>query len=191
VLAQERVEAMEKGVGGVFELRFSWDEPSRMLVSERRSAVLESALLESQRLPEVLALRLPLADPRGDLSAIAESRRIIETSLRQLTGVGVEVGVALYADVWGSASVEFMGVTLVAVRVAARARFALDVSYRGGGGIRVDRCFASVGFDVAVKILCVSYEAHASIDIYLKGGDGHRLPHLGPMALLPDSTASL
>jgi len=72
----------------------------------------------------------------------------------------------LFGDVWGSAWIKFMGVTLAAIELKAFARYRICGSLKHG----ITDCRASCGFSVSVTILCITYRTEARYDLILING---------------------
>jgi hypothetical protein len=90
---------------------------------------------------------------------------VIERTLFSAS-VDVIMDAEMFGDIWGDASVEFMGVTLAAIHLKAFARFVVCGSLNNG----IMEAKGTIGFEVSVTILCVTYKAHASLDITLIDG---------------------
>lgn len=73
-----------------------------------------------------------------------------------------------YGDVWGSAWLKFMGITLVAIELKAFARYRLQGTLNDG----ITDARATCGFRVSVTILCVKYTCDARYDIVPVDGGG-------------------
>jgi len=73
----------------------------------------------------------------------------------------------LFGDVWGSAWIRFMGVTLASIELKAFARYRICGSLQNGITDARARC----GFSVSVTILCVTYSTTAQYDIVIVDGD--------------------
>jgi hypothetical protein len=72
----------------------------------------------------------------------------------------------LFGDVWGSAWIKFMGVTLAAIELKAFARYRICGSLDYG----ITDARATCGFKVSVTILCVEYKTEARYDLVLING---------------------
>ena len=70
----------------------------------------------------------------------------------------------LFGDVWGSAWLNFMGVTIAAIDLTAFARFQICGSLNTG----VTMCRAVCGFSASVKILCVTYSTSARYELVVR-----------------------
>lgn len=70
----------------------------------------------------------------------------------------------LFGDVWGSAWLNFMGVTIAAIELKAFARFQICGSLDTG----MTKCRAVCGFSASVKILCVTYSTYARYEIIVR-----------------------
>jgi hypothetical protein len=87
------------------------------------------------------------------------------------------VSASIFADVWGHASVVFLGITIAGVRIDARAAFTVNGELNQG----ILYMGASFDFRVSVKIGCSSYSTscHFSIVVINRGsgpvGDCNRL----------------
>lgn len=90
-----------------------------------------------------------------------------EDSLILMAGLDLQMSAEIFGDVWGKASVEFLGVTLVAISVRAYARFRVCGTLNRG----ITQAKARVGFEVSVTVLCVTYSTTAQIDIVLVEGE--------------------
>jgi hypothetical protein len=119
---------------------------------------------------DVVALRSMMASVHfaspADEALFAESLAVIENALLRFEA-DVPMQAELFGDIWGNASVEFMGVTLAAIHLAAFARFRVCGSLKKG----MTQARGTIGFKVSVRILCVTYETNASLDITLIDGD--------------------
>lgn len=71
-----------------------------------------------------------------------------------------------FGDVWGSAWLAFMGITLASIDLKAFARYRLAGSLNNG----VTDARATCGFSVSVTILCVRYSCEARYDIVVVDG---------------------
>lgn len=71
-----------------------------------------------------------------------------------------------FGDVWGSAWLTFMGITLASIDLKAFARYRLAGSLNNG----VTDARATCGFSVSVTILCVRYTCEARYDIVVVDG---------------------
>lgn len=71
-----------------------------------------------------------------------------------------------FGDVWGSAWLVFMGITLASIDLKAFARYRLAGSMNNG----VTDARATCGFSVSVTILCVRYSCEARYDIVVVNG---------------------
>lgn len=158
-------------VGGVFEFQLNWNEkealavPRIELAAPRWAVVADEAMrmtvLAIDNLVKVNALKVSEDD---DVRRIEASLRIMGAAVASMESVGVKLAATIYGDLWGSASVEFLGVRIAAISVRAYARF--KVCGSSTAGILVMK--AAMGFEVSVKILCVTYETTARIDVILR-----------------------
>lgn len=71
----------------------------------------------------------------------------------------------IIGDVWGSAWLKFMGITLASINLRAYAVFSVCGKLSG-----LQRSEAHCGFSVSVTILCVTYSTDAAYDVVLKDG---------------------
>lgn len=85
-----------------------------------------------------------------------------------------------FGDVWGSAWLVFMGITLASIDLKAFARYRLAGSLNNG----VTDARATCGFSVSVTILCVRYSCEARYDIVVVDG-GSRVTAFDEFASLP------
>ena len=76
----------------------------------------------------------------------------------------VRLRASIYADVWGSGSVEFLGVTIVSGSLRAYVRLLACGST--GQGLR--KLKGNAGFEFSVTILCVTYTTTARFELILK-----------------------
>ena len=158
-------------VGGVFEFQLNWDEdeaiaePRMELAAPRWAVVADEAMRMTVQavdsLVEVNTLEVAEADDRRRIEA---SLRIMGAAAASLESVEVQLAATIYGDLWGSASVEFLGVRVAAISVRAYARF--KVCGSSTAGILVMK--AAMGFEVSITILCVTYSTTARIDIILR-----------------------
>jgi hypothetical protein len=155
-------------LGGVFQFALSWDGPAGTNPNSPR------LLSSPNAYPGLSALKLPGRVDRitsEEFSAHSETIHAaiasFDSSLALLSGVDLAMTAEIFGDVWGKASVQFLGVTLAAISVRAFARFRVCGTLSRG----ITQAKAEVGFEVSVTILCVTYSAHASIDITLIDGD--------------------
>jgi hypothetical protein len=159
-------------VGGVVEFKFQWASSGdgNIQLSIPRDELFDRTIASSRTLTLALldARRDGLSTDWQDDALVADSIALIEQSIAGMNLVEVSAHATLYADVWGSASVQFLGITIASISVHgyARLQVCLDVL----PAPKVTRVYAVVGFEVSVRIGCFSYSAHASIDIYLKDG---------------------
>src|SRR3546814_4011947 len=72
--------------------------------------------------------------------------------------IGIRCG--LFLDAWAHARVTFMGVTLLGVKIDARAQV-----YLGYDQGRIYSAYADAEFEVTVKIGCAEYKSKASFEV--------------------------
>lgn len=159
-------------VGGVVEFKFQWASNGDGLIqlSVPRDELFDRTIASSR------ALTLALTETRGQRlstdwqedALIADAIALIEVNIAGMNQVEVSAQATLYADVWGSASVHFLGITLASISVHGYARLQVCIDVLPVP--KVTRVYAVVGFTVSVRIGCFTHKAHASIDIYLKDG---------------------
>lgn len=112
-----------------------------------------------------VALVEPIAGRAGDYAAIAIA------AAAKLDRTDFAIAGEWFGDVWGSAWLEFMGITLVAIDLKAFARYRLAGSLNNG----VTDARATCGFSVSVTILCITYNCEARYDIVAVDGGGQRV----------------
>lgn len=143
-------------IGGVFIMSFVFDEERALPAS--RPLQLAWQPLTAKALAE---------EPPAILMQMQEALQEIDFALSSLGLPDVQIVAQLYGDLWGNASVRFMGVTLVGIHVAAYIRFEVCGSlHKGIGRIR-----GKAGFSVSVTILCVTYSTQAQLEVTLHDGD--------------------
>ncbi len=172
-LADARAE-LGVALGGVFEFEFS--------LSERNSASLQP--IEGMTTPRHAVLHndasLMLEATQDSLSSIkadaslAEHVECIDYCLQIMAEAGLRstkiearLSASIYADVWGSGSVEFLGVTIVSASLRAYVRFLACGSIQTG----LRKLKGAAGFEFSVTILCVTYTTTARFEIVLKDED--------------------
>ncbi len=158
-------------IGGVFEFKIIWDETSGAMVpqidlvpTKLTLAAYESMWRSSLVLKQWGAVTNRKRPASSQALRIKASLQIMEASAARLTSLEVRLAATIYADLWGSASIEFLGVTIAAISVRAYARF--KVCGSSTRGILVMK--AAMGFEVSITILCVTYETTARIDVILR-----------------------
>jgi hypothetical protein len=98
-------------------------------------------------------------------SVICAAAAVVETNAH-ITGLTFGLACTIYADVWGRASAEILGVRIASISIEARAR--LHVAGQvGEGGMRITSCKAIFGIKAKVQILCFEYEGEAELPIVL------------------------
>lgn len=162
-------------LGGVFQFALIFGERSQLAISA-------PARLHRAAFPLPRDRAVAFGAHHETVTAAID---IIEASLLAM-GVDVAFSAEIFGDVWGKASVEFLGVTLVAISVRAYARFLVCGTLRQG----IQKAKARVGFEVSVTILCVTFHAEASVDMTLVDGVCTLLapPLLLSPATLPEAT---
>jgi hypothetical protein len=161
---------LELSIGGVFEFRLTWAEG--LVHGSTTSAALTGVMQTLRQSPAVFAAFSSVsAATAGPMAALQELHQLAVTSIAaaDLKDVDLCVRATLYGDIIGNASLEFLGVTLAAIHLHAYARFQVCGSTKEG----ITLAWARVGFDVSVTILCVTFHAEATIDIYLIPGECH------------------
>jgi hypothetical protein len=159
-------------VGGVIEFRYAWARSGDQIrLTIPRDVLFDQTLLASRALAQSLTALHLSGSFRGreeEDALIADAIAMIEQNIATLNIAEVSAQATLYADVWGSASVQFLGITLASISVHgyARLQICLDIL----PAPKITRVYAVVGFEVSVRIGCFTFSAHASIDIYLKQG---------------------
>ena len=123
------------------------------------------------KLPYVLQPKIELLPQLHD-AALAELlvfRDLAESALFNLTNCenAIRLRGELFGDVWGSAWIRFMGVTLASIELKAFARFRICGDLNRG----MTDARASCGFSVSVKILCTTYTTQARYDIVIINGE--------------------
>lgn len=115
--------------------------------------------------------RLQVRPPVIDVHASAESMALsLYTGLAtqaldsMMLGGDLSMKGELFGDVWGSAWLNFMGVTIAAIDLTAFARFQICGSLNTG----VTMCRAVCGFSASVKILCVTYSTSARYELVVR-----------------------
>ncbi|MBZ5505124.1 MAG: hypothetical protein LAO78_06535 [Acidobacteriia bacterium] len=152
-------------LGGVFQFGVIWDgahgRPQALELLPARSLMLSppSYLLADSVTPHY--------DIAAHVATIAAALGSFDASLARLAGVDIAMSAEIFGDIWGKASVEFLGVTLLAVSVRAYARFRVCGTLTKG----ITQAKAEVGFEVSVTILCITYHATAQVDVTLIDGD--------------------
>lgn len=172
-------------LGGVFQFAFAWKEnPKNTPLLLARAPALPAFGMARSELQSLMLAHLD--------RAAADERQLILTALdlmeRTLSSASVDVIMdgELFGDIWGDASVEFMSVTLAALHLKAFARLIVCGSFNRG----IMQAKGTIGFEVSVTILCVTYSTHASLDIVLIDGtcplmlDDQTVISQGDLALL-------
>lgn len=136
-------------VGGLVQVRYTFNSTETLLAVASFPA---TPLIETRDYGDSL-----LADFAA--SASEALARLESSGDLQLLG-------ELFGDIWGSAWLKFMGVTLAAIELKAYARYRICGSLQKG----ITDCRASCGFSVTVTILCVTYHTEARYDLVLKSG---------------------
>jgi hypothetical protein len=155
-------------IGGVFQFAVTWDGPASSHAYLNGTAALTPTYTS-------LSMVKVTRDSRGHVdSALAEHAAVIissidsiDASLSRLSGIDLAMSAEIFGDIWGKASVQFLGITLAAISIRAFARFRVCGTLSKG----ITQAKAEVGFEVSVTILCVTYSAHASVDVTLIDGD--------------------
>jgi hypothetical protein len=158
-------------IGGVFEFELKWKEnkadaiPVIMLSAPRLVLVADEAM----RMTVLATDAMSRANTYGkvaatDLERIQASLEVMGLAAASLDSIEVKLAATIYGDLWGSASLEFLGVTIAAISVRAYTRYKACGS--STAGILVLK--AAMGFEVSITILCVTYETEARIDIILR-----------------------
>jgi hypothetical protein len=117
-----------------------------------------------------LAFLLPRPTLPTTLLSLAPNQLLAKTALQSLVALEMKSDIRLkgelFGDVWGSAWLKFMGITLAAIELKAFARYRICGSMANG----ITDARASCGFSVSVKILCVTYQTEARYDLVLIKG---------------------
>lgn len=158
-------------IGGVFIMSFVFDD------SAAKAAM--TPLHLAWQPDHIQALTKVNQATLADIQAALEE---IDRALSPMGLKDVEVVAQLYGDLWGNASVQFMGVTLVGIHIAAYLRFEVCGSLNKGVG----RAWGKAGFDVKVTILCVSYSTSAQVEVTLKDGTCPVVQAIGSPATFSD-----
>ncbi len=158
-------------VGGVFEFQLNWkeDEVDAQPVVTISAPRLVLVADEAMRMTVLATDAMSRADTYGkvaatDLDRIQASLEVMGLAAASLDSIEVKLAATIYGDLWGSASLEFLGVTIAAISVRAYTRYKACGS--STAGILVLK--AAMGFEVSITILCVTYETEARIDIILR-----------------------
>jgi hypothetical protein len=156
--------AAELGItlGGVFQFAIAWGG-----AADGRMQLLASPVPTLPNFAGGQQLALDTAALAPHAAEIAAAMAAMEESLSLMAGIDLQLTAEIFGDIWGKASVDFLGVTLVAISVRAYARFRVCGTLNRG----ITQAKAQVGFEVSIKILCVTYSASAQIDIVLIDGD--------------------
>jgi hypothetical protein len=174
-------------LGGVFQFAITWDGPA----DSHRSISNPAGL--TPRYSTLSAVRFDRTIHDEACKFAAHSELILaafdsmDRSLAILSGVDLAMTAEIFGDIWGKASVQFLGVTLAAISIRAYARFRVCGSFSKG----ITQAKAEVGFDVSVTILCVTYSASASIDVTLVDGDCPLLDASNRFLLVSEAPALL
>ena len=178
-------------LGGVLEFEVGWgdnenktalDPVAPRLVGRPYLALLDQTVRMRADADEAVTRNAQAAPNSASLAAqadrIAASLAVLEESAMLMASTRLELTATLYGDIWGSASVEFLGVRLASISVRAYARF--HVLGTALEGIVVMK--ASVGFEVSVEIMCVRYRTTARIDVVLRDESSKAIlaPRLAP-----------
>lgn len=165
-------------LGGVFQFSIAWGgRDSRVLAGDMPLlANTPFALPGAEEFPPLLLQSAALST---HAKVIAAAMASTEESLLLMASLDLKMTAEIFGDIWGKASVEFLGVTLVAISVRAYARFRVCGTLRRG----ITQAKGTVGFEVSVTILCVTYKTDAQIDIILVDGDCPLLLSLDRMIL--------
>lgn len=154
-------------LGGVLEFMIVFDRQSGNLLADARAGMLPAlpqGLASSRSLPVLAAATFEKLD--SDLAAtIRMSLEIMEDA----TALGIDdlkMEAAVYGDIWGKGSLEFLGVTLASVEIALRLR----IQFCGTLRLGVTRAWGRGEIEVRVTILCVSFTGYAGFDLWLKRG---------------------
>jgi hypothetical protein len=137
--------------GGVFQFEFDSDSSHGGNPAIARAAMAPRAALANA------------LSPTSSVTWVAVSNALELLDAAMLAEADVKMEAELFGDVWGDATVEFMGVSLVGIHIRAFARFDVCGSFHTG----IMSAKGTVGFDVEITIACVHYHTHASIDITL------------------------
>ncbi|QPH56029.1 hypothetical protein [Pontivivens ytuae] len=172
-LADARAE-LGVALGGVFEFEFSLSQrSSASLQSIEGMATPRHAVLHNDASLMLEATQASLRSVKADPS-LAEHAECIDYCLQIMAEAGLRstkiearLSASIYADVWGSGSVEFLGVTIVSASLRAYVRFLACGSIRTG----VRKLKGAAGFEFSVTILCVTYTTTARFEIVLKDED--------------------
>lgn len=150
-------------LGGVFQFAITWDGAFRDNNINTLPRALSAKTTPLPLLDETVSADSPFASHANTIFRSLES---FDASLEDLSRVDLAMSAEIFGDIWGKASVKFIGITLAAISVRAYARFRVCGSFHQG----ITQAKAQVGFDVSVTILCVTFHASAEIDITLKDG---------------------
>jgi hypothetical protein len=149
-------------LGGVFQFALVWNGAAATPASLNLASITPAFLPAPRAIAGVQAMGMMAAHA----TTIAAAMESVDSSLTAMSGVDLAMSAEIFGDVWGSASVQFLGVTLVAVSIRAFARFRVCGTLRSG----ITQAKAEVGFEISVTILCFTYRASAQIDITLIDG---------------------
>jgi hypothetical protein len=137
-------------LGGVFQFEFDWQAHELAIAERSARATLHDFIVS------------PLVE---DHDLFRASIDVLLDVAERATG-DFKMDAELFGDVWGDASVQFLGITLAAVHFHAWVRFVVCGTVANG----IERAAGTIGFEVSVQILCVRFSARASLDITLKDG---------------------
>lgn len=151
-------------LGGVFQFAIAWGNNAPFILPLQHPIRSTSSDLEALRISGLQLKKEHLAPYRDIIVAAMDS---IEESNAAMANLDLILTAEIYGDIWGKASVEFLGVTIAAISVAAYARFKICGTLNSG----ITQAKSIVGFKVKVKILCLEYETEAQIDITFVDGE--------------------
>ncbi len=169
-IAKARAE-LGVALGGVFEFEFVWDwerdsfVPYMDLVRPGHVRLYEEAQVAVlQAMENVIQAKDAGSMRDEDADCIEFCLKVMETAAERSIIPDVRLRASIYADVWGSGSVEFLGVTIVAASLRAYVRLLACGSTDQG----LRKLKGTAGFEFSVTILCVTYRTTARFELILK-----------------------
>lgn len=158
-------------LGGVFEFEFVWDwsrnafVPIMDIMRPHYARLYDEAQASvSQAQDNVRQAKSAGFVRDEDADCIDFCLKIMETAAERSIIPDVRLRASIYADVWGSASVEFLGVTIAAASLRAYVRLLACGSTDQG----LRKLKGDTGFEFSVTILCVTYRTTARFELILK-----------------------
>ncbi|MGY0833821.1 hypothetical protein [Azospirillum argentinense] len=155
-------------VGGSVIFQFDWGKAATFGTRSPEQDLLFDLLVHGSALSGAMVNKIS-TNPML-LDVVQGASQLIADDVR-LASVEGTVTATLYADVWGKASAELLGVRVASVEIRARACFRV----KGGTKHGITEVYAAVGFEVRVVILCVEHRADALLELWLVKRGGSRL----------------